>query len=197
MLMTTLDEVAVAAQQRAQRLPPAVAGQVLIEAPGLDEGPLARLKADLPELPESYLRCVSRLRFWNAQLGGFLLGPGAIREADLHARLVAANTSDDHPAAGLLRDRGLLQVAALEIDPICVRGRSGPGEPGEVVWIDVTSGPDPVVTPLAQDFETFLIVAARLDQAARVGADLDEVLDGFVSDPREREGWAAVASMIL
>ena len=196
-MIETLEDLAAFTDADARALPPSMADHALIKTPGLSADEVAALHALLPGLPDSYLDCVSRVTFWRAQLAGFFLWPPSGRHGQLRDRLAEANERDDLIAADVLRAHDLLAVASAEIDPICVRRRGASGRPGEVVWVDLTSAPEPVVRPLAPDFATFLIVAGRLEQASREGSDLDDVLAGYIDDQGHRQVWEVHASMML
>ncbi|MGH9267329.1 MAG: hypothetical protein ACRD0D_04045 [Acidimicrobiales bacterium] len=195
-VISTLEELQSYTEQRAAKSP-AIASRVLLRSPGLSADEASRLGRDLPGLPSTYLDCAERFALETVELGMVALRPRSLGGDGLLERLVLANGSAN-PVAEFLRGQDLYEVASWETDPIgVVRDDSTSGRSGQVVWVDVTSDPSFIVSPLAPDFATFMVMAGRLYQALHTGASVDEILDGSAVDARQTESWRALASMAL
>lgn len=190
-----LDDLRRFMERLAADMPPAVADRLRLRAPGISDAERRRLEADLPGLPGSYLDCAQRFALESTELGVLQLRPGSLGGRTLAERLVAAN-GPTNPLHAALQERHLFEVAVIESDPVCVVSDRA-ADAGQVVWMDIESGGDPVVSPLAPDFATFMIVAGRLYQASLADGVAELVLVGLDLDARSVETWRDVASMVL
>ncbi len=193
-MIASLEDVKAYAEERARKNP-VVASRILMRSPGLNNEGRRRLRRELPGLPDSYVDCAERYSIGTVELGMAALRPRSFGGEDLVDRLVMAN-GPANPVFGFLQARGLYEVASWESDPIGVKGRGAPDE-GEVFWVDISSGGDFIVSPLAPDFAAFMVMAARLWQGVHTGADIEEILQGVQLSPWQQEGWRSLGSMVL
>jgi len=207
-MISSLDDLARYTQERARQAP-LIADRIVLRSPGLAQSEFACLADALPGLSEDYLDCLARIDLQGISIGYFSFppprtpgGPGLVewlRDANSDAEI------DSNPVSHFLAANELYEVASFESDPICMVRTTARERSGQVVWVDIETGPEIMAHPVALSFERFLIAAGRLSQAGHdptiVGPAATEQfiarLDDLGFDERQRESWRLLADMSL
>jgi hypothetical protein len=164
-VLLTLSDLQNYTRELAQKIP-ALREEIILESPGCSVSECERAKENLPEISDNYLSCIQRLDLKGKAIGLFRLSPGTRRRQgrNLVDDLLETNTSDSNPLKSLLQRDSLTQVAAWEADPICVAGTGSAYAEGKVLLVDnFSTKPGFEVKPLADSFETLLLLAGNLD----------------------------------
>lgn len=171
-MIHSLEDLARCTQEwaRATDLP---AEEVELRSPGLSPVQLDRLRAALPGMPASYLECVARFDLRNVRFGFFELQ--AATGNDLVQGLVEANEPEGFLYARYMAPNHLYWVASWDADPICVVRDQPARLGGEVIGLDLASGPEPRLYRVAPSFATAMIIA---------GHALESVNDPAFDGPR-------------
>ena len=103
---------------------PALKNEIVLKSPGISQSDCARLKDALPNLPDSYLRCIQLLDAKGVFMGYFRLWPMAAQAADMVESLVQINRPGQNPFFNTLRELNLYEVAAWEAEPIWVASKN-------------------------------------------------------------------------
>jgi hypothetical protein len=189
-----LDDLENYALQRAEAAP-AIAERVRLVRPGLETEQVHTLQQELPGIPPRYLECVKRYALERVELGFVSLHPRGPARADLVSLLQAAN-GPANPLGTAYGELFLYEVGAVEGDAVCVAREDGHEYPDRVYWVERSSFPSLVVSPLCRDFTTFMLAAGRLWQAVGDDVDVGELLAGLTDDAQELESWSSLMSML-
>lgn len=177
----------------------------LLCSPGCSEAECARLDEVLPGLPGSYVRCIRAFDLRLFEIGYFLMRP-RFGKGGIVEKLILTNTSESNPMLPFLRSYGLYEVAAWEADPVCVATDKSPFADGAVLWVTLPE-PRSQISPLASNFELFMIIAGNLDlvrdrnsraidnSAAHV--EFREALRGLNVSGNEAIAWGKIAEVVL
>jgi hypothetical protein len=164
-----------------------------LRSPGLNDSQLGRLQDALPDLPAEYLQ-IAQAYLLDIELGGVRIGPTGPR-GDVVDRLIEAN-GESNPFLALLEEIRFYEVARFESDPVCV-GRASGQHAGSVIWLDTTDDPhSPARRMLASDFENFLIIAGRYQQAFLEEGDFADAVEASTLTEEQRATWSRVAEWL-
>ena len=141
---------------------PDLKSEIVLKSPGISQSDATRLKSALPDLPDSYLKCIQLLDVQGISIGYFRLWPSAARTSALVESLIQINRPEQNPRSSFFQKSNLYEVAAWEAEPICVASNNSPHAAGAVFKISIVH-PSPKVELLANNFETFLLLAGNLD----------------------------------
>ena len=184
----------------------ALRDEIVLKSPGLSQSDCTRLIDVLPNLPESYLKCVQMVSVRGVSIGYFRLWPRAAKADDLVESLVKVNSPGKNPLWGFEQEKGLYEVAAWEAEPVCVAIKNSPYEEGSVLKISI-SQQTPKEFLLANTFETLLLVAANLDairdkhskseDSASANAEFELCLHHFALPAVAVAAWKGISAIVL
>jgi len=143
---------------------------------------------------------------YGVSIGYFRLWPRTTKAFDLVECIVQINTSERNPFLPALREKGLCEVAAWEAEPICVATKKSAYLEGTVVKISRAQASVKGVF-LANNFETFLLIAGNLDSIrdkhSNTGdtisalAEFERCLDYFALSPEGISAWKSISEVVL
>jgi hypothetical protein len=179
-----------------------IGDEILIPSPGLSAEEVARVRAELPGLPDSYLSVVKELDLESDQIE-FQLSPCSHgkRRGDM-VRCLLGRNSEENYFFPLLTENKLYEVGDYEGDPVCVSGRDA-AHPGEVIRVDHEVQ---TLHRMANNFEQLVIGLGRLwehygDSGPRgqegVDVFLTSIKQDFGLDDEQLQEWTWVSEMML
>jgi hypothetical protein len=174
--------------------------EVRMVSPGCEPNELKRLKDELPNIPASYVEVVSALRLVGISIGQFALWPRPFGNGLVDA-VITANSDSSNPHLKIYQAHGLIEVARLEANPVCVADSKQSGRSGQVFLVNVAAGPDPSIVFLANNFKDFLLQAANvhsvsLEYENEPSAGLDKLracLSAFGLTDSDQSFWLRLA----
>src|SRR6266540_3355551 len=126
-MIRSLEDVERYSRELAQTLP-RIADDIEFRRPGLNELEAARLRKNLPSLPDEYLDIARTWRLEPLSVGYFNLRPPSFGKGrTLVDRLIAAN-SPANPMFDVMQALRMLQVAAYEGDPLVLGSKHTPAD---------------------------------------------------------------------
>lgn len=175
--------------------------EILLKQPGLSEAEQIELIAILPQLPDSYLEVASKVGLLGIRSGYFAFWPEAFGDSSFIESLGHAN-SNVNPYFQRLNERGLIQIANWEAEPIVVSSKFIDRKGGEVFKVSIGSR-ELSLTKLASTFEMFLILVGNLDEVSTSFEDYDAVQEFerrlllLTQEESIRIGWRQVCDVVL
>lgn len=163
-----IDELIVYTEKQAQR-DPDIAEEILLKYPGLTEEEVASLQSLIPNLPESYIEVARNVRLEGVSIGPLALWPRPFSKRFVEA-VKKANYSPNNPYLPFYEKLGLVEVARLDSDPICLV-RAGAEREGQVVCFDANYYPEVLPKPVAPDFESMMLL---MGNALQIGISYEE-----------------------
>jgi hypothetical protein len=185
---------------------PALKNEIVLKSPGISQSDYARLTSSLPNLPESYLKCIQSVDVKGVSIGYFRLWPRAVKADNLVEGLVKMNAPEKNPLWHFLREKGFYEVAAWEAEPICVATKKSSQEEGSVLKISIAQ-PSLKENLLAPNFETFLLIAGNLDairgkhsktgDRASASAEFEDCLVYFALPGEAVIAWKGISGVVF
>lgn len=175
-----------------------------IYKPGISDTQFTHLNEILPELPESYTKCLKKYNIFDITLGYFDLTPVSGGSANIVESLIRAQSVEESflPRA-MLDPLDLYWIGYNEGNTVYVAGKNSPSYlEGEIVFIfecilDAEGKLcENYQSLLAKDFEQFLIIAGNLNEVHRLDYESDlakkemlERLKALDVDEKYHETW--------
>lgn len=185
-MIRTLDDL-IALSEACAEDTPFDRDRLLIRRGGCTEEEIARLREELPDIPDSYLNIVRKVNLHEIVVGFFALSPEAFRATNLTDSLIAANNPEDYPMMNWLRRDRAYHVASWEADPIGVAYERTRFSPGQIIVYNC-GNPDEPAQLLADTFLQFLLLVGNLYELVR--AKLAGENDRVVYEEFMRRVWA-------
>lgn len=161
-MISNLDELKKYTEEVAARFP-VIASEIMLCSPGYSEEQIVELGRVVPELPPSYLNVASQVKLVGVSIGQFALWPVPYGKKDFTTGLTEANKDDSNPFLDFYSTNALVEVACLEANKVCLGSVAAQSE-GQVFLVDISSGPNPVIHKLADNFEQLLLLAGNLHE---------------------------------
>jgi hypothetical protein len=198
----TIDELVVLTQRQADVTEaegyPEVANEIRLRTPGCSDEEIARLRAALPGLSESYLAIAARVALPIVAIGFLQLAPGGLHDGSLFDRLTDVN-STAWPLWAFVDEHNLYHVADTDGSLFCVV-REDAKHPGEVYRVDYEWGgiDNPQLHRVAWSFEQLLLGFGRISEQAQAGRFgphavtevLDSMREDFGLDEEQLQDWS-------
>lgn len=179
-MISNLDELKKYTEEVAARFP-VIASEIKLCSPGYSEDQVVELSRVVPELPPSYLNVASQVKLVGVSIGQFSLWPVPYGKKDFTTSLTEANKDYSNPFLDFYSTNGLVEVACLEANKICLGSVAVQSE-GQVFLVDISSDPNPVIHKLADNFEQLLVLAGNLHEISRsYEDDEDSGINEFAS----------------
>lgn len=125
------------------------------------------LKKEIPKLPESYTRFLTKLNLNGIEIGNFSLSPFGKNPVDIVEDLIEAYKDPilDH---NFMTHHNMYKIGFCSTDFICVTAGTDNFKNGEILYVEVGCDAhnmnDDKVHKLARDFEQFLLMAGNAYQ---------------------------------
>lgn len=204
-MITNLKELQDYTKRLMEKLPE-IKNEILLCSPGCSEAQISQLIHALPNIPESYLRCIRQFNLFGVSIGYFRLWPGILVGDDFIQGLIKTNLSESNPVLQFLQRNGLYEVATWDTAPIAVASRTSNNRNGKVFLINCEN--DRIfVSPLAKDFEDFLLIAGNLDEirdrllqaheAMKPIEEFSKCLETFHVEKETKDLWLSIGKVVL
>ena len=175
----------------------------LIYNDGISDTQLTHLNEILPELPESYTKCLKKYTIFDVDVGYFDLTPISWDTDSIVDSLIKAQSVEESFLPRLILDPlDLYWIGNNNNDTIYVAGKNSPYAEGEIVAIHEfildaeEKDYESYKSLLAKDFEQFLIIAGNLNEVHRLNLDSDlakaemlQRLKALNVDEKYHDGW--------
>ncbi len=150
----------------------------MMTSPGCPTERIEELKRALPEIPDSYIKWVSRINLNGISVGYFGISPCSNYKGDMVESLIKGNEDSMYSPVNELYK--LYSIATRDGFEVSIATKNSPGfQEGEIILIDEEMLSDihnprkGDIAKLAKNFEQFLITAGNLNQIHREIKDDD------------------------
>jgi len=175
---------------------PELADDLRLDRPGLGDADEARLRAELPLLPDSYFEVARRVDLSGKSIGYIRLTPP--NRGDVVSALIDANKTPANPFLDRLRSEQVTEVGSVEGDPLVL------GPAGDEVRLLIHDRPALSLRRVASSFEILVLLAGNLEQAmlsseelSEAGSEFEKVITSLEPNPEAREWWSEYSEMYL
>lgn len=159
---------------------PAISSAIKLYSPGYSKGYLSVLRENGQHLPRDYLTLLERVQVLGVSIGQLNLWPVPYGRRELRSSLIEANSSPENPWLEFYVDNNVVEVARWEANIICL-GRKNSVDESKVYFLDISSGLQLTLRPMADSFEQLMIVAGNLHEVSMdYGSDPETGVQVFV-----------------
>lgn len=144
---------------------PAISSEIKLYSPGCSKDYLSVLREDEQHFPCDYLALLERVQVLGVSIGQLNLWPVPYGRRELRSSLIEANSSPENPWLEFYVDNNIVEVARWEANIICL-GRKNTVNEGKVYFLDISSGPQLTLRPMADSFEQLMVVAGNLHEVS-------------------------------
>lgn len=140
---------------------PVIEDEVRMTSPGCSPGEIKKLTDTLPNIPVNYMDVASSIRLAGISIGQFGLWPRPFGNCLVDA-VITANCDNRNPHLKIYQTYGLIEIARLEANPVCVADSKQGERSGQVFMVNAAASPDPFIVFLANGYRDLLLLAANV-----------------------------------
>ncbi|WP_447895915.1 hypothetical protein [Vreelandella sp. GE22] len=179
---------------------PVIKDEVRITSPGCSFSEIEKIADKLPNIPTSYTDVASFICLSGISIGQLGLWPRPFGNSLVDA-IITANCDNRNPHLNIYKAHGLIEVARLEANPICIADLKQNERSGQVYMVNVAADPDPFIIFLAYNYTDMLLLAANVHSICLENEDepstglekIRECLFAFGLGSSEQSFWLNLA----